>query len=42
MANKIDLQQRRVITMKQGKELAESYGLEYFESSAVSTNNFFP
>jgi hypothetical protein len=29
VANKTDLKQRRVISMKQGKELAESHGLEY-------------
>jgi hypothetical protein len=36
VANKTDLKQRRVVSMKQGKELAESHGLEYFETSAVS------
>jgi hypothetical protein len=41
VANKTDLKQRRVISMKQGKELAESHGLEYFETSAVSIQMFF-
>jgi len=36
VANKIDLDQRRVISPKSGKEFAESNGLEYFECSAVS------
>jgi hypothetical protein len=36
VANKTDLKQRRVISMKQGKELASAHGLEYFETSAVS------
>ena len=36
VANKTDLKQRCVVSMKQGKELAGSHGLEYFETSAVS------
>ena len=36
LANKIDLDQRRVISPKAGKELAQSNKLEYFECSAVS------
>jgi len=37
IANKIDLDERRVITTAAGKELAQSKGLAYFECSAVST-----
>ena len=36
MAIKTDLKQRRVISTKQGRDLASSKGLEYFECSAVS------
>ena len=36
VANKIDLDQRRIIGMKEGEKLAESLGLKYFECSAVS------
>lgn len=36
VANKTDLDQRRVVSPKQGKELALSKGLGYFECSAVS------
>ena len=36
VANKIDLDQRRVVSPKSGREFAESNGLEYFECSAVS------
>ena len=36
LANKTDLDQRRVVSPKEGKELAMSKGLEYFECSAVS------
>ncbi len=36
VANKVDLDQRRMISPKVGKEFAESNGLEYFECSAVS------
>ena len=41
VANKIDLKQRRVVTMKQGSEFAESHGLEYVETSAVSNLTIF-
>ncbi|KAK7005191.1 intraflagellar transport protein 27 [Biomphalaria glabrata] len=34
VANKIDLEQRRMISPKQGRELAQSHKLEYFECSA--------
>jgi len=37
VANKIDLDERRVITTAAGKELAQSKGLAYFECSAVSS-----
>ncbi len=36
LANKIDLDQRRAIDEKTGREFASSNGLEYFECSAVS------
>ena len=36
VANKTDLDQRRVISPKAGMEFAESNGLKYFECSAVS------
>ena len=36
VGNKIDLDQRRRITPKMGRDFAESNGLEYFECSAVS------
>ncbi|KAK2166846.1 hypothetical protein LSH36_34g00049 [Paralvinella palmiformis] len=39
VANKIDLDQRRVISPKSGKEFAESNGLEYFECSAKEMQN---
>ncbi|XP_064615765.1 intraflagellar transport protein 27 homolog [Liolophura sinensis] len=39
LANKIDLDQRRVISPKAGKELADSNGLEYFECSAKEMEN---
>lgn len=38
VANKIDLDERRVISPKAGMEFAESNGLKYFECSAVSLN----
>ena len=40
VAIKTDLKQRRVISTKQGRELASSKGLEYFECSAVSQISF--
>ena len=39
VANKTDLKQRRVVSMKQGKELASTHGLEYFETSAKQNQN---
>ena len=36
VANKCDLDQRRVIHTKAGQEFADANGLEYFECSAVS------
>ena len=36
LANKIDLDQRRTVSPKSGKDLAMSHNLEYFECSAVS------
>ena len=40
VANKIDLDQRRMISTKEGEDFAHAHGLEYFECSAVS-NVFF-
>ena len=34
MANKIDMEDKRVITKEQGEELAKKYGYPYYESSA--------
>ncbi|XP_025084926.1 intraflagellar transport protein 27 homolog [Pomacea canaliculata] len=39
VANKTDLDQRRVVSPKQGKELALSKGLGYFECSAKEMQN---
>ncbi|XP_076460416.1 intraflagellar transport protein 27 homolog [Babylonia areolata] len=39
VANKTDLDQRRVISPKEGKDLAMSSGLEYFECSAKEMQN---
>ena len=36
LANKVDLDGRRKVSEKVGKDFAESNGLEYFECSAVS------
>ena len=36
VANKIDLKERRLISSEDGKQLAKTTGLEYFETSAVS------
>jgi len=38
IANKIDLEERRVISAAAGEEFAKSKGLAYFECSAVSSN----
>lgn len=40
MANKTDLDERRIISPKEGRDFAESHGLEYFECSAVSAMLF--
>jgi len=37
VANKIDLEERQVISSQAGEELAQSKGLAYFECSAVSS-----
>jgi len=34
VANKVDLEERRTVTASQGKELAKTEGMEYFETSA--------
>lgn len=39
VANKIDLDDRRVITQKAGQEFAHAKGLEYFECSAKDMQN---
>lgn len=39
IANKIDLDQRRVVSPKEGRDFAESNGLEYFECSAKEMQN---
>lgn len=36
VANKIDLDERRVVSPKSGEHLAQQHGLAYFEVSAVS------
>lgn len=36
MANKIDLESRRMVSPKEGRDFAENHGLEYCECSAVS------
>lgn len=40
MANKTDMDQRRVISPKQGQDFAQENGLEFFECSAVSLSHF--
>lgn len=37
IANKVDLGNRRVISTKQGEEIAKAHGFGYFEVSAVSS-----
>jgi len=37
VANKVDLDERRVISTAAGEEFAQSKGLAYFECSAVSS-----
>ncbi|XP_046855843.1 intraflagellar transport protein 27 homolog [Xenia sp. Carnegie-2017] len=39
IANKTDLKQRRVVSMKQGRQLATTHALEYFETSAKQNEN---
>ncbi|ELT87120.1 hypothetical protein CAPTEDRAFT_80634, partial [Capitella teleta] len=39
IANKIDLDERRVVSMKEGQDFADSNGLEYFECSAKEMQN---
>ncbi len=35
-ANKTDLVDRRIISTEKGKEVADHYGMQYFEGSAVN------
>ncbi len=37
--NKSDLDNDRVVTMQEGKALAEEYGVQFFETSALTGNN---
>ena len=39
VANKTDLEEERKITKEQGEELAQEYGMEFYESSALSGSN---
>ena len=39
IGNKVDLEDKRVITYNQGKEFADSYGLKYIETSAKKNMN---
>lgn len=39
VANKIDLVEKRIITTEQGKELADSLGMDYIETSAKTGEN---
>ena len=39
IGNKNDLKEERKISEEQGKSLAESYGMEFYESSALTGNN---
>jgi len=41
VANKVDLEERRVIGAQAGEEFAKARGLAYFECSAVSTVHLF-
>jgi GTPase SAR1 family protein len=36
VANKIDLEDERVVSTEEGKELAEQLGLTYYETSALN------
>ena len=40
VANKTDLDQRRVVSPKEGKDFATQHGLAYFEVSAVSSDGW--
>jgi len=39
VANKIDLEEQRIISTEKGKEIAESFGMDYIESSAKTGEN---
>ena len=39
VGNKIDLKSKRVISIEKGKQLAEKYELDFFESSALTGEN---
>lgn len=39
VGNKNDLKEQRVITKEEGKSLAEEYGMEFYESSALTGEN---
>ena len=39
IGNKVDLEDKRVITYNQGKEFADTYGLKYIETSAKKNLN---
>ncbi|KAF6041248.1 IFT27 [Bugula neritina] len=39
VANKVDLDERRIISPKAGEKLAEHHGLKYFEVSAKDQKN---
>jgi len=39
IGNKCDLINERVVTAKQGQNLADEYGIKYFETSAKSNDN---
>ena len=41
MANKIDLKDKRVITQEQGKKIAASYNIPYFETSAKTGEGLY-
>lgn len=39
IGNKCDVTERRVVSYQQGKELADQYGLQFFETSAKLNHN---
>lgn len=39
IGNKIDKEEKRMVSKEEGKELAEQYGVEYIETSAKSDEN---